>query len=152
MASTAEPPINWEVWVRQVARADYLRNAGTAGFADQQFYAGVERFMDRHKAPVAVRDIVEFRRALASWNFAEVAATGERLLGLVGTYQLWMSADELRDGLVIARLHLRDIAGARRAFDGLLRFSRRPATDLRSQLLMSYVQTAEGLKPLALQR
>ena len=60
--------------------------------------------------------------------------------------------DELRDGLVIAKLHQRDVAGARRAFDGLFRFSRRPATDVRSQLLMSYVQTGERLQPLALQR
>jgi spermidine synthase len=152
MATTAEPPVNWEVWIRQVARANNLRNAGTAGFVDQQFYAGVERFMDRHKAPAAVRDIVQFRRGLASWNFAEAAVAGERLLGLVGSDRLWMSADELRDGLVIARLHLRDVAGARRAFDGLFRFSSRPATDLRSQLLMSYVQRAEGVKPLAFQR
>ena len=152
MASSAEPPVNWQIWIGQAARADYLRNSGTAGFVDQQFYAGLERFMDRHNAPAAVRDIVHFRHGLAAWDFGEAAAAGERMLSLVGTDALWISPDELRDGLVFARLHLRDVAGARRAFDGLFRFSTRPATDLRSQLLMSYVQTAEQMKPLAFQR
>jgi spermidine synthase len=152
MASSAEPPVNWEMWIRQATRADYLRNSGTAGFVDQQFYTGLEQFMDKHHAPAAVRDIVHFRHGLASWDFGEAAAAGERMLSLVGTDALWISPDELRDGLVFARLHLRDVAGARRAFDGLFRFSTRPATDVRSQLLMSYVQTAEQMEPLALQR
>jgi spermidine synthase len=152
MASSAGPPVNWEMWIRQAARADYLRNSGTAGFVDQQFYTGLQQFMDKHEAPAAVRDIVQFRHGLASWDFGEAATAGERMLSLVGTEALWISPDELRDGLVFARLHLRDVAGARRAFDGLFRFSSRPATDARSQLLMSYVQTAEQMQPLAVQR
>jgi spermidine synthase len=152
MASSAEPPVNWEMWIRLAGRADYLRNSGTAGFVDQQFYAGLEQFMNKHDAPAAVRDIVRFRHGLAAWDFAEAAAAGQRVLSLVGTDALWISPDELRDGLVMARLQLRDVAGARQAFDGLFRFSERPATDVRSQLLMSYVQTAEQMEPLAFQR
>src|SRR3954453_16795165 len=140
MASSAQPPVNWEMWIRQAARADFLRNSGTAGYIDQQFYTGLERFMDQHRAPAAVRDIVHFRHGLAAWDFAETAAAGERMLSLVGTDGLWISPDELRDGLGMARLHLRDVAGARGAFDGLFRFNSRPATDLPSQLVISYVQ------------
>lgn len=149
MASAAGPPINWDLWLGQANRANQLRNTGTAGNADEQFYAGLERFMDRHNAPQAVRDVVQFRRGLAAWDFALAAAAGQRLLALVGSSRPWITADELRDGLVIARLHLRDVAGARRALDGLFRFSRRPVIDLRSQLLASFVESAERGQYLA---
>jgi predicted membrane-bound spermidine synthase len=150
MAVSAAPPVNWETWLRQASRADQLRNSGTAGIVDQQFYAGMERFMNRHGAPIPVRDVVKFRRALASWNFAEAAAAGERLMAPGGAH--WITADELRDGLVISRLRLRDVTGARQALDSLFRFSRRPATDLRSQLLSSYVESAERRTSVALNR
>jgi hypothetical protein len=150
MAVSAAPPVNWETWLRQASRADQLRNSGTAGIVDQQFYAGMERFMNRHGAPIPVRDVVKFRRALASWNFAEAAAAGERLMAPGGSH--WITADELRDGLVISRLRLRDVTGARQALDSLFRFSRRPATDLRSQLLSSYVESAERRTSVALNR
>jgi spermidine synthase len=152
MATSPEPPVNWEIWLQQANGANYLRNAGTAGFVDQQFYAGLDRFMDRHNAPATVRDIVSFRRGLASWSFAEAAAAGDRLLSLAGSNRLWMPADELRDGLVVAKLHLRDVPGARQVLDSLFRYSRRPATDLRSQLLTSYVQAAEQMRSVALKR
>jgi spermidine synthase len=150
MATGSERPVNWEVWLQQTRRADDLRNAGTAGFLDQQFHAVVDRFMDQHKAPAAVRDVVQFRRALASWDFAEAAARGERLMGLATAHRAWISGDELRDGLVMARLHLRDTRGARQALDSLFFLSRRRATDVRSQLLTAYVQTAERLQSVAL--
>jgi predicted membrane-bound spermidine synthase len=150
MAASAEAPVNWDIWLQQAARADDLRNAGTAGFVDQSFYAGLERFMDRYHAPDEVRDIVRFRRGMAAWDFAEAAAAGDRLLPLVSSNRLSIPIDELRDGLVLAKLHQRDVAGARRVLDGLFRYSRRRATDVRSQLLVSYVQTAERLQPLAL--
>jgi hypothetical protein len=152
MAGSAEPPVNWEIWLQQANRAALLRNAGTAGFVDQQFYAGLDRFMDRHRAPAPARDVVQFRRGLASWNFREAAAAGERLMKLAGGSRPWIAGDELRDGLVMARLHLRDVTGARQVLDSLFPFSRRPATDLRSQLLVSYVQTAERTRSVALER
>ena len=149
MASGSEPPVNWAMWTQQVSRADYLRNAGTAGFLDQRFYEGLDRFMDQHRAPAAVRDVVRFRRGLASWNFAEAAAAGQRLMALGDSARSWIPGDELRDGLVLARLQLRDSRGARQALDSLFRFSTRPATDVRSQLLMAYVETAERLQSVA---
>jgi hypothetical protein len=47
-------------------------------------------------------------------------------------------------------LHLRDVKGARQVFDGLAGFTRRPASDLRSQLLAAYVQAAERQSSVAL--
>jgi spermidine synthase len=150
MAVSTAAPVNWEIWLQQASRANQLRNAGTAGILDRPFYGDLVRFMNQHGAPAPVRDVVKFRRGLASWNFAEASAAGGRLMAPNGSR--WINADELRDGLVMSRLHLRDVAGARQALDSLFRFSRRPATDLRSQLLSSYVESAERRKSVALSR
>jgi hypothetical protein len=126
-----------------------MRNGGTAGTADPEFHGDLVRFMERHKAPQPVRDVVTFRTGVASWNFADAAAAGARLIPYAQNGR-WIPADELRDGLVIARLHLRDVRGARDAHDSLFPLSRRPVTDLRSQLLAAYVQSAERLQSVAM--
>jgi spermidine synthase len=149
MAASNQPPSDWDLWLRQAYAVDRMRNGGTAGTADPEFHTGLVRFMERHNAPQPPRDVVTFRNGLASWNFAEVAAAGERLIPLARQGR-WIPADELRDGLVIARLHLRDVQGARQALDSLFPLSRRPVTDLRSQLLAAYVQSAERLQSVAL--
>jgi hypothetical protein len=146
-----QPPGNWELWLDQAKGIDRLRNGGTAGTLDTEFYAGLSRVMDRHAAPQVVRDVVTFRTALASWKFAEASAAGERLLPIVISQRRWIDADELRDGLVFAKLHMRDAAGARRILDALAPLSRRPATDLRSELLAAYVQKAERAPPTVAQ-
>ena len=56
----------------------------------------------------------------------------------------WILPDELRDGTVMAKLHLGDAAGARRDFETLARFSGRKPGDLRSRLLNAYIRTIEG--------
>ena len=152
MATSAAPPVNWEIWLQQAGRADQLRNGGTAGVMDGQFYDGLDRYMDRNRAPEPIRDVVKFRRGLATWNFAEAAAAGERLMLMGVTNRSWISGDELRDGLVMSRLHLQDIKGARQALQALQRFSRRPGTDVRSQLLTAYVESAERGQSVALKR
>jgi hypothetical protein len=149
MATVSYPPVNWAIWLQQSSRAEYLRNAGTAGFVDQRFYEGLDRFMDRYHAPASARDVVTFRRGVAAWNFAEAAAAGGRLMTVINTDRSWIPGDELRDGLVLARLQMRDARGARQALDSLSRFSTRSPADLRSQLLTAYVETAERLQSVA---
>jgi hypothetical protein len=146
-----QAPSNWELWLEQAHGVDRLLNGGTAGTVDQAFYDNLTRFMERHRAPAPARDVVAFRHGVASWNFAKAAAAAERLIPLARDHR-WLPGDELRDGLVIARLHLRDVRGARQALDSLARFSRRPPSDLRSQLLTAYVTTAERLQSVAVKR
>lgn len=141
-----QAPSSWELWLEQANAADRLRSGGAAGTADEPSYAALARFMDRHRAPQPPRDVVAFRHGIASWNFAEADAAAARLLPVVLAEHRWISADELRDGLVIARLHLRDAAGARQALESLEKFSTRPAGDLRSMLLGAYVRMAEGMQ------
>ncbi len=139
-------PSDWELWLEQASQVDHLRNGGTAGTADEPLYTSLARFMDRHKAPQPARDVLAFRHGIASWNFAEANAAADRLMPVVLKEHKWIAPDELRDGLVIARLHLHDAAGARQAYDTLKQFSLRPAGDLRSLLLGAYVMMAEGMQ------
>jgi hypothetical protein len=148
MEASNHPPSNWELWLQQASAIDRMRNGGTAGTTDHEFYEELTRFMERHKAPPAVRDVVAFRKAVAAWNFAEAATLADRLVPLARNGR-WIPGDELRDGLVIGLLHLRDVKGARQALDNLAGLSRRPASDLRSQLLGAYVQAAERQQSVA---
>ena len=141
-----QAPSDWELWLEQANQVDHLRNGGTAGTADEPLFTSLARFMDRHKAPQPARDVLAFRHGIASWNFAEASAAADRLMPVVLKEHKWIAPDELRDGLVIARLHLHDAVGARQAYDTLKQFSLRPAGDLRSLLLGAYVMMAEGMQ------
>jgi hypothetical protein len=111
---------------------------------DDSFYTDVQTVLDRFKAPAPVRDVIAFRRGLASWNFASAAAAADRLKQVAVREHRWILPDELRDGSVMAKLNLGDAEGARRDFEALARFSTRKPGDLRSQLLYAYILTMEG--------
>ncbi len=81
-----------------------LRNGGVAGRADEELYAATLRYLNRHDAPEAVRDVVTFRHGIASWDFAEAARSADRLVPLIQDESWWIDADELRDGAVLAKL------------------------------------------------
>ncbi len=61
----------------------------------------------------------------------------------------WITADELRDGAVFAKLNSGDVRGARAVLDTLAQFSVRKPTDLRSRLLSAYVTSAEIQRAMA---
>ena len=145
-------PAGWELWLDQAAAIERLISGGTAGIADEEFYAGLRRVMDRHAAPAPVRDVVAFRHAIAIWSFTQASEVGERLMPLIARGERWMPADELRDGLLMARLHIKDVKGARRAFDALTPLSARAPSELRSQLLSSYLRGAEWMRASMVRR
>ncbi|MGN6391312.1 MAG: fused MFS/spermidine synthase [Gemmatimonadales bacterium] len=136
-------PSSWELWADQVNQVERLRNGGTAGVRDDGFDTDVTRVMDRFGAPAPVRDVVAFRRGLATWKFAEAAAAADRLLPVALREHRWITADELRDGAVFAKLNSGDVRGARQVLDTLAGFSVRQPGDLRNRLLEAYVTSAE---------
>ncbi|MBA3659049.1 MAG: spermidine synthase [Gemmatimonadales bacterium] len=149
MEAQPAAPANWELWLEQAGEVDRLRNAGTAGVADEAFYAALEQTVARHDAPAAVRDVIAFRHGLAAWNFGEAARAADRLTPVAMREHRWITADELRDGAVFARLHTGDISGARRDLNALAPFSVRKSGDLRSRLLEAYVRTFEARRAVA---
>jgi hypothetical protein len=142
-------PVSWDLWVEQAGMVGGLRNGGTAGRPDEDLYATTMRFIDRHQAPGTARDVVSFRHGIAAWDFAEAAKAADRLLPVIQRERRWISGDELRDGGVMAKLQIGDVAGARQMYDSLASLSTRPVGDLRSRLLAAYVETAEGQRRMA---
>jgi spermidine synthase len=145
-------PANWQLWLDQAGVMERITSGGMAGVADEDFYRGVRLVLERHAAPQPVRDVVVFRHAIATWKFSEASEAGERLMPLMARGEGWIPADELRDGLMMARLHIKDVKGARRAYDALTPLSTRPQTDLRSQLLSSYLRMAEWMRASVVRR
>jgi hypothetical protein len=90
-----------------------------------------------------VRSVVEFRQGVSGWNFPQVVRAAEPLIGAALDRRGWMPPDELRDGVVVARLATADHDGARKAFEALAPLSRRPEGDFRTALLASYIQAVE---------
>jgi len=142
-------PSDWEMWTDQVNQVARSRNGGTAGVPDDAFYAEVQRTLDRFSAPPAARDVIAFRRDLAAWKFADAAAAADRLLPAAMREHRWITADELRDGAVFAKLYSGDVRGARQVLDTLATFSVRKPMDLRSRLLAAYVTSAEIQRAMA---
>jgi hypothetical protein len=145
-------PTDWVLWADQVHQMERLRNDGTAGVADTPFYGEVRRTLEQFQAPRAVRDLVAFRESLATWNFGAAAEAADRLLPVAMADHRWITADELRDGAVFAKLRSGDVQGARAVLDRLARFSVRGPGDLRNQLLAAYVRSAEFQRAMGLSR
>jgi hypothetical protein len=142
-------PTDWEMWTDQVSQVARNRSGGTAGVTDDAFYTDVQRTLDRFAAPAAARDVVAFRRDLAAWKFSQAAEAADRLLPVAMREHRWITADELRDGAVFAKLNSGDVRGARQVLDTLAQFSVRKPNDLRSRLLSAYVTSAEIQRAMA---
>jgi hypothetical protein len=120
--------------------ADEVRSGGAAGVVDTALYADAQKYMDAHHAPDAARATIAFLHGMASWDFAEVSRAASVLIPLARTGDLWLPADELREGTVVARLKLGDRIGAKQAMDDLASKTERDVNDVRVQLLNAYVK------------
>ncbi len=139
-------PSDWNLWMRDLVRAERELHGGTAGVADSAFYAAVESYIERQRAPEQVRDAVMFLHALARWDFDAAARAADALIPRAARGEDWLPPDLLRDGAVVAKLELGDAAGARAAYAALRRHTERRPTDLRSYLLAAYL-TADAPPP-----
>ena len=143
LVTTNSVPLDWHVWAGAVRESEEMRAGGTAGVADSAFYAMLGKYLDAQHAPPEARATVGFMHGLAAWDFSEVSRAADVLLPLATKGDLWLPADELREGVVVARLKLGDIRGARAAFDALAPNSARDANDVRPQLLNAWVRMGE---------
>ncbi len=145
-----KPPSSWQIWLNQMDQVAQVGSGGRAGMPDNQLYLAARAYAAKMKAPETVQQVVAFRHAVASWNFREASDAADRILPVALKEHRWIPSDELRDGTVMAKLHVGDIRGARQTLETLREFSTRPAWDLRSQLLSAYVMTAEQRQSAAM--
>jgi spermidine synthase len=137
-------PSSWQLWLDQMLWVSRFRNGGQAGVANEEFFRSAMRYAERLKAPPTVRDIVAFRHAVAAWNFPAASGAADRIIPAVLKGARLIPGDELRDGAVLAKLHLGDAKGARAALDTLQKLTLRSPDDLRSRMLEAYVGAAEA--------
>ena len=116
----ADPPTDWHLWMRSFSIAEALLHGGSSGVVDEPFYARVNKYLDAAHAPADARAAVDFTHGLAAWNFTQASAAADTLIAEFLHDSLpWMDIADLRDGTVVARMQLGDLAGARRAFKAL---------------------------------
>jgi len=95
-------------------------HGGTAGVADEAFYARVRAYLLRAGAPTLARAAVDFAHGLAAWSFAEASRAGGTLIDAFQRDSVaWVPVSQLRNGTAVARLRLGDSAGATAAFRAL---------------------------------
>ncbi|MEP6620844.1 MAG: fused MFS/spermidine synthase [bacterium] len=146
LVSGNHAPLDWHVWAGAIRESEEMRAGGTAGVADSAFYVAVNRYLDAQHAPTEARATIAFLHGLAAWDFAEASRAAGVLVPLAVKGDLWMPADELREGAVLARLKLGDVRGARSVFDALAPRSARDVNDVRPQLLNAWIAASEKPK------
>ena len=137
------PPADWQLWLDDAGEVERDLHGGTAGVADESFYAALRAFAERHGAPRGVRDAIAFEYGLATHDFAAASRAADALLKSATEGKSWISADELRDGAVVAKLRTGNPEGARAAFTTLARLGARAPSDMRAMLLNAYLIRAE---------
>jgi hypothetical protein len=114
--TSAHPP-DWHRWVTQFENTESEIHGGTAGVADDRFYASVRKFLDVAHAPPAIHSVVDFHHGLAAWDFAESARAGDVLLAELKSGGTWMTLPALLRGTAISKLESGDVAGAKAIYD-----------------------------------
>ncbi|MDX2194378.1 MAG: fused MFS/spermidine synthase [Gemmatimonadales bacterium] len=139
LLATPRPPADWAAFLALAADADGVLGAGTAGVPLPETPL---RYAERHGAPLVVRDILRFRRAVAAWDWATAAGLADALAagGAPPIRAGLVAAEEVLDGGVVAHLQRADTAGAARLHRALRPLVKRSPADLRSQLLVAWIE------------
>jgi hypothetical protein len=107
---------------------------------DTALYADAQRYMNANNAPTGARAAIAFLHGMSAWDFAEASRAATVLIPLGRSGDLWLPADELREGTALARLKLGDVKGAREAMNDLASNSARERNDVRVQLLDAWTK------------
>jgi predicted membrane-bound spermidine synthase len=140
LLASGEPPADWMTWLANFNVVDQDRNTGTAGYLDEGLYGAAFAFMDRHDAPPMVREVLVFRRGLATWDFAAASEAAWALLEGGAHLRGLIVSDDLLDGGVVAMLLSGDVERARLLYRSLVGSRRRSPGDVRSRLVAAYLR------------
>ena len=133
------PPPDWKRWTSSALDVERYIHAGTAGVAWEPFYSSLATYMTRAHAPAQVRESIDFRHALALWDFKTASALADSLASAALAGESRSQVDEVREGGVVAKLKLGDALGARKLWVALSPVATRNSDALRSLLLNSYI-------------
>ena len=142
--ATSTPPSSWTLWTRAAIEAEGRLHAGTAGVADDRFYGTLRGFLDRTAAPPTARAAIDFLHALAIHDWAAARTASPLLLSATSRGEAWISAELLRNGLVVAELAVGDARAARETFRRLTPLVREDDAEVRTKLLDAWIARAEA--------
>jgi hypothetical protein len=83
--ASGRAPEHWDRWVSDVLSVDDAIHGGTAGVADDAWYAELTDYVRRVGAPERVTTTLTFLRAVRAWDWPTVATSGEQLMMLGAT-------------------------------------------------------------------
>jgi len=79
VSRAAPPPPDWRRWTSSALDVERYIHAGTAGVADEPYYASLATYMARAHAPAKARQSIDFRHALARWDFKSASLLADSL-------------------------------------------------------------------------
>jgi spermidine synthase len=138
--ASGRAPSSWRLWARQAADVEGELHGGTAGVADEAFYAELARYMARAGAPAEAREAIDFLHAAARWDWPAAARLADRLVPRVAAGAEWLPPELVHDAAVVAKIEVGDAPGAERVAAALAPVLHRSRADLRSLLIASYVR------------
>jgi spermidine synthase len=150
--ATGKAPLDWRTWVGAVSGVEEGLHGGMAGVVDTAFYKSLRTYLAQTNAPELARASIDFMHGLGAWDYAEASRAADPLIAAAARGELWLDADMLRDGAVMAKLATGHRAEARNVFRQFIRQSTRDITDLRTRLLYAYIADTTDAQVVALQR
>ena len=135
LMAASHPPADWRSFFALVTDVENDRHAGTMGWADEPWYAAVERFLAQQRAPSDCRAALRFMHAISTYDWPRAAAEVDSLVRARTDGVVWINSDLLREAAVVALLKTGHPAKARTVFDEMSEHSARKAGDLRVRLL-----------------
>ena len=141
-------PVDWGAWMSWVRVVASRRHGGLRGWADEGFYARLERFATDHAAPAGLLASLRFERAVRAHDWAAAATAAVELVPMSSSpgsaLEPWIDAQLTLDGGVTALLVTDQVREARRLFDALSPRVRSPDNAFMAFLLPAYLEYAEA--------
>jgi spermidine synthase len=114
-----ERPDDWNAWLEEFDQVETDLHGGTAGVADEEFYARVRAFLTAVKAPSGAVAAVDLHHGIAAWDFPEASRAGDSLIAQLKGGARWIPTEIVRRGTAVARLRMNDANGAARVYTSL---------------------------------
>lgn len=134
------PPPDWPLWFAELLQVERDRHQGTMGVVDQEWYARVERYLQRQRAPEGLQSAWRFQRAALTYDWAGAAREVRTQVAERDSGRVWLLPSFLLDASVLARICTGDLSGAQAAFARLRDVSGRFSDDLRTRMLEAYLE------------
>jgi hypothetical protein len=139
---SGHPPSSWRLWSMLFAQVSNELHAGTRRWRDEFFFASVEAFLERARAPQEPRQVVALYRALATGDHPGAVEPVRRLVAATRGGLAWMPPEDLLDAAVVVLIAAGDGAGARAAYDLLRSRTIRAADHARMLALAARLRAA----------